>query len=116
VGPTRDGRNKPDLTAPGGGVRAARSSRLDDGVRTRDELIEKSGTSMACPHVAGTIALMFEAAGDVRLSIDETRQILLSAARRVETTDPEVARRFGAGRLDAAAAVEAVRALVARRR
>src|SRR5262249_22433858 len=115
VGPTRDGRGKPDISAPGGGILAARSSSFKDGVRTQDLLAIKSGTSMASPHVSGAIALMFDAAGHERLSIDETRQILFSSARPVESVNTEVARHFGAGRLNAAGAVHAVRASVAQR-
>ena len=108
-GPTRDGRTKPDLIAPGGSIRAARSSRIVDGVRTRDELTVKSGTSMAAPQVTGTVALMFDAAGANRLMIDETRKLLLSAAQPLPVADVADALRSGAGRLDVAAAVEAVR-------
>lgn len=113
LGPTRDGRDKPDLMAPGGGVLAARSSWLLDGQRVHDDLVVKSGTSMAAPHVAGAIALMFEAAGEHRLSIAETRRILLSSARTAQARD---ARQTGAGVVDAHAAVDATRAWVASRR
>jgi len=51
-GPTRDGREKPDISAPGTDISAA--SGFDDG----DKYIEMSGTSMASPYVAGTAALM----------------------------------------------------------
>src|SRR5262249_2608099 len=65
-GPTRDGRQKPDLCAPGVQVLGARSHpRHWPGELTGDGpplLTRMSGTSMAAPHVTGTIALMFEAA------------------------------------------------------
>ncbi len=51
-GPTRDGREKPELSAPGHAVVAARS-RTDTGV-TR-----KSGTSMAAPAVTGLVGLIY---------------------------------------------------------
>jgi subtilisin family serine protease len=66
-GPTRDGRQKPDLAAPGTAIASslAKGSQLagipelvvPDGVHAIFQ-----GTSMAAPHVAGTVALMFQAA------------------------------------------------------
>lgn len=106
-GPTRDGRRKPDIAAPGAGIVAARSVSPDgDGA---DLLIEKSGTSMAAPHVTGTVALMFEAALPRLLSIDETRAALLGTARPIKPIHALDVARSGAGRVDADAAVAAVR-------
>jgi subtilisin family serine protease len=50
-GPTRDGRKKPDVSAPGVNVNAARRDTVN-GVMALD------GTSMAAPHVTGAIALV----------------------------------------------------------
>jgi subtilisin family serine protease len=104
-GPTRDGRLKPDISAPGGSIRAARSSRRTWTGRTRDQTTIKSGTSMATPHVTGAVALMFEVAGQHRLPIAETRDILLSTARSSPPFTGLERARYGAGRLDVAAAV-----------
>lgn len=60
-GPTRDGRLKPDLVAPGAWIVSARSREaqvspwyaLPDGLHT-----VLAGTSMSAPHVAGTCALL----------------------------------------------------------
>jgi Subtilase family len=103
MGPTRDGRQKPDVGAPGVGILAARSASGDEAAM----LTRKSGTSMAAPHVTGCIALMFEVAPR-RLHIEETRRILLSTALPVEG-DSSVRARFGSGHLGLAAAVEAAR-------
>jgi serine protease AprX len=68
-----------------------------------------SGTSMASPHVAGTVALMQQAAGG-RLTPDQVKNVLVETARPMTKNDGtsyplwEV----GAGYLDADAAVLAV--------
>ncbi len=77
AGPTADGRKKPNLLAPGIGIRAACSARAD-AVRSNGELAVKSGTSMAAPHVTGAIALLFEAVRQP-LPIETTRRLLLSS-------------------------------------
>jgi phosphatidylserine/phosphatidylglycerophosphate/cardiolipin synthase-like enzyme len=108
VGPTRDGRLKPDLCAPGVGILAARSAtRHADAPSPR--LTRMSGTSMAAPHVTGTVALMFEVAPR-RLRIEETRNLLLASTRRVYFPE-EVPGRTGGGYLDIERAVEAARSI-----
>ncbi len=51
-GPTADGRQKPDLVAPGERIRSANYA-FDRG---GEDYIEMSGTSMAAPHVSGLLA------------------------------------------------------------
>lgn len=55
LGLTRDLRPKPELCAPGEDIVAARAA---GGV---EDAVRKSGTSMAAPHVAGAVALVFSA-------------------------------------------------------
>ncbi len=100
-GPTRDGRQKPDLLAPGVMIDGALSRGAARGrLHTR-----MSGTSMAAPAVAGTVALMFQAAGGP-LTVEETRRALLSSCQPAETgLDSQ---RTGYGYLDIAASVAAV--------
>jgi hypothetical protein len=108
VGPTRDGRLKPDLCAPGVSVLAARSAprQPHDPVQL---LTRMSGTSMAAPHVTGTVALMFQAASR-RLRIEETHNLLLQSARKVSIPE-DIPERIGIGFLDIEEAVEAAAAL-----
>lgn len=96
AGPTRDLRAKPDLSAPGVEVLAARSAAA--GARgSSGLLVRKSGTSMATPHVTGSVALCLELVGD-RVSAGELRRLLLDTCQPSAVPDPE--HRFGRGYLD----------------
>jgi subtilisin family serine protease len=93
---------KPNLAAPGVNVR---SSWMGGGYNSI------SGTSMASPHTAATVALMWSAAPALRGDIAATEKLLDTTALDVDNTtcggtaaDNNV---FGEGRLDAYAAVTA---------
>ncbi len=108
-GPTADGRQKPEVAAPGYRVLAARS-RPREGWSGQRKLTQKSGTSMAAPRVSGTVALMFEAAGRP-LSIHEVRRLLIGTADPHLGPQGQSSTRLGYGYLNMMAAVEAARAL-----
>src|SRR5690606_15447132 len=55
---TGDGGPKPDLTAPGVGIVAARAEGTEIGDPVGDAYVTSTGTSMATPHVAGAAALL----------------------------------------------------------
>ena len=76
AGPTRDGRSKPDVSAPGDGIVAARS-------RTGTGVTAKSGTSMAAPAVTGLVAvLLAEArARGVSLTAEELHEYVVGSAQ-----------------------------------
>jgi len=96
MGPTWDGRQKPDLAAPGVGISAAKSSSPYDD-RSTGEVTCKTGTSMAAPYVAGAIALLYEAAGRP-ITILEVKNQLFNACD--QPTDKNEKNRFGGGILD----------------
>ncbi len=96
-GPTRDGKQKPEVSAPGQDILAAAS-------RTEDGTVPMSGTSMAAPHVTGLVALTMQAA-NTPLPIDELRTIVIDAARRNPPPAGGWHSRYGNGRIDVAACV-----------
>jgi subtilisin family serine protease len=103
AGPTRDGRKKPEISAPGHNVWAAKSL-------SKTGVTRMSGTSMASPCVAGIIALMFAEAATrgVNLTIGQTISIITGPARRNPPSGAAWHDRYGHGRISAAKAVKAV--------
>lgn len=105
---TIDGSNrrKPDLVAPGVNVR---SSTVGGTYGTM------SGTSMASPHVAGAVALLWSAFPALRGNVDATETLLQQTARHLTTTqgcggDSATAvpnNVYGYGRIDVLAAYNA---------
>lgn len=100
-------RIKPDITAPGVSVRSAT---LNNGFASL------SGTSMATPHVAGAIALLWSAEPGLRRQIELSEDLLNRSATPVATTDCSSTgipnNVYGHGRLNIKAAVDASRPTV----
>ncbi|MFE2751892.1 S8 family serine peptidase [Actinosynnema sp. NPDC059335] len=95
-----DGAVKPDVTAPGVEIVAARSRGGTVGTPVDDGHVAMSGTSMATPHVAGAAALVAQRHPD--WSGGQVKAALVASARN----NPELtAFDQGAGRVDVAKAI-----------
>ncbi|HEY3037265.1 MAG TPA: S8 family serine peptidase [Pyrinomonadaceae bacterium] len=102
---------KPNISAPGVNVRS--STRTSD--TTYGNL---SGTSMAGPHVAAAVALLWSARPNLVRNIAQTKTILQNTANPAVTVTPQTCggipstqipnNSFGYGRVDVLAAVNAV--------
>ncbi|MNC08040.1 Serine protease AprX [compost metagenome] len=111
AGPTRDGRQKPEISAPGGNatrnnsvpVMAAKSG-------SKNDVTGMMGTSMAAPAVTGIVALMLAEAmaHGISLTIEEIHEILRKSARPMAGGWND---RYGFGRIDANKALQLVAAL-----
>ncbi|MEX2273912.1 MAG: S8 family peptidase [Vicinamibacterales bacterium] len=76
-GPTADGRQKPDVVAPGERILSCRH-RFPAGAATPDKLyIEMSGTSMAAPHVSGVLAAFLSVRGEFAGETDRVKELLV---------------------------------------
>lgn len=110
-GPTSDGRVKPEISAPGGQVRSA----WHTGNSVYNTI---SGTSMACPHVSGVVALMkqknraatFSQIFNAITNTAERTGLNKSGAATCGGTSADVYPNniFGYGRIDAVRAVGAI--------
>ncbi|MCR5513154.1 MAG: glycosyltransferase [Prevotella sp.] len=112
VGPTLDGRIKPDITAPGRNVISAYSSYYREAhpTATGSDIANTeingriypwhadSGTSMSCPVVAGIIALWLQAKPD--LTRDEIMQVLQRTSRHPEEDLDYPNNKYGYGEID----------------
>lgn len=102
-GPTRDGRLKPDLCAPGEVIVAAYSSFLTQTPQTNiiqgGKHQKMEGTSMASPHVTGSVALLLEK--NSALNYDQVVTILKNTTKKDNFTGTTPNNIYGHGKLDA---------------
>ncbi|MFC4063446.1 S8 family serine peptidase [Actinoplanes subglobosus] len=95
-----DGGLKPDMTAPGVDIVAAKATNGHIGTPAADGYVALSGTSMATPHVAGAAALLVQQHPD--WSPKQRKNTLMAAANPTAGLN---AYDQGAGRLDVARAI-----------
>lgn len=112
LGPTRDGRQKPDLSAPGELLTAALASNSDfaselDRAVTADRLLTIEGTSMASPVVAGAVCLFLQK--KKTLKPDDIRSILQATCRKdLHTGAMSWNPMYGYGKLDIKSAIDSI--------
>ncbi|GII79468.1 peptidase [Sphaerisporangium rufum] len=99
-GPRLDDAPKPDITAPGVGIAAARAAGTTMGDPVDERYIAASGTSMATPHVAGAAAILKQR--HPGWTAGRLKDALVSTAA---TIDGQTVHEQGGGRLDVARAV-----------
>ena len=107
-GPTRDGRVKPDITAPGQAIAAAKtsSSIFDNSVIVAGgKHVIEQGTSMAAPHITGLAALMLQM--NPSLTNDKIKNSIISSAVKDAFTGNLPNETWGNGKINAVAAMRA---------
>ena len=92
---------KPEITAPGVGIVAARAAGTSMGTPVDANYTSANGTSMATPHVSGAAAILKERHPD--WTPDRLKQVLVSTAKQGSYT----AYQQGGGRVDVPKAIDA---------
>lgn len=100
-GPTADGRMKPDLVAPGERIISCSVEGPQDGSANYEE---RSGTSMAAPHVSGAIAAFLSVRREFRGRPEEVKELIVANAIDLKRR-PEFQ---GAGLIDLMRTLQAV--------
>jgi subtilisin family serine protease len=111
-GPTRDGRQKPEISAPGEMITAAlavpsESAGSPDRANNRARELTIEGTSMATPLVAGVVALMLER--NAALAPADVVRIFKASAVKDEHTGPvDWTPEYGHGKISAEQALDRI--------
>ncbi len=111
-GPTRDGRQKPEVSAPGEMITAAlavpsESAELADRANTAARQLTIEGTSMATPFVAGVVALMLERDSTLTAA-DIVRNFQANSVKDLQTGPADWTPEYGHGKISAERALDGV--------
>ena len=101
-GPLKDGTIKPDICAPGKDIVSIRASGTNDGHAIDQYYLSMSGTSMACPMVSGTVALLVQK--NPKLTPAKAKEILEKSAEHLGSTVPN--NNYGYGRINVKNAID----------
>jgi subtilisin family serine protease len=88
-GPTADGRQKPDLVAPGERIMSCRHRYRKASAVAEDLYVEMSGTSMAAPHVSGLVAAFLSVRREFIGNPDRVKEILLGQCTDLKRDRPQ---------------------------
>jgi subtilisin family serine protease len=104
VGPrVTNGAIKPEITAPGVGIVAAKAAGTELGEPVGDHYVRLNGTSMATPHVAGAAAILAQQHPQWKAA-----QLKADLMSTTKPNDTNTVYEQGSGRVDVAHAVDAV--------
>lgn len=101
-GPTKDGRMKPEICAPGKDIISTRADGVHPEKAIDNYYISMSGTSMACPMVSGTVALMVQK--DPGLTAKKAKDTLEQTAKHIGSRTPN--NDYGYGRISVKNAID----------
>ena len=110
LGPTADGRTKPDIVTPGEPIISTKATDafVSSSIKVGEDHYKNAGTSMASPHAAGIVALLLER--NNTLTVDQVRTALKTGASTAGMTPktPDPVNSYGAGKVDAVAVLSSV--------
>ncbi len=101
-GPCKDGSAKPDICAPGMNIISCRASGTNSKKAIDNYYISESGTSMACPMVSGSVALMVQK--NHSMTCKGAKAILEKTARQLGNGVPNS--NYGYGRISIKNAID----------
>lgn len=112
LGPTADGRNKPEVIAPGQPIISTLDSTYPatDAEKGDETHFVLSGTSMSSPHVAGVIALMLQKNNCLTTAQVKSAIAANSNTSGLNSYTTDSADTYGAGLIDAVALINATSA------
>jgi len=87
-GPTADGRQKPDVVAPGERIISCRHDHVPRGTKVDELYVEMSGTSMAAPHVSGLLAAFLSVRREFIGRPEDVRRRLLESCSDLQRDRP----------------------------